>query len=302
MSYAKFKGSEQVVQIRMKVLSENLVQLYPPLPDADLTAGFEVLTREKGGKVFGKYLEYTTFYRKMEDGSIILSNDGSVYTPPDPPVYKVIFVLENGTLTGDTEQTPENYENLVIPQVEMNENYEFLGWSPEIPKEGAVERNITFYARTQYIPTLEEVKASKKAEISAACEAIIHNGIDVVMPDGTVQHFSLKSNDQINLFGKQTQLAAGATQLEYHQDGHPCKYYTAEEMQLIITAAMEWVSYHTTYCNSLNMWIAGATSKDEVNEIFYGADIPEEYQSEVLKDYLAKIMAEAEAAVSEANS
>ena len=61
-------------------------------------------------------------------------------------------------------------------------------------------------------------------------------------------------------------------------------------MQAIITAAMQHVSYHTTYCNSLNMWIAGATTTEELNTIFYGADIPEEYQSQVLKDYLNAIM------------
>ena len=108
------------------------------------------------------------------------------------------------------------------------------------------------------------------------------------------EHFSLETNDQINLFGKQYQLANGAEFVEYHRDGYPCKYYSAEDMMKIITAAMEWVSYHTTYCNALNMWIAGASSKDEVNAIYYGADIPEEYQSEVLKDYLEKIAAEGE--------
>ena len=61
-------------------------------------------------------------------------------------------------------------------------------------------------------------------------------------------------------------------------------------MQQIVTAAMEHVSYHTTYCNSLNMWISGTETAEELETIFYGADIPEEYQSEVLKDYLIRIM------------
>lgn len=297
MSYVRFKGSTNVFEIIMRFAGINLMQLFPPLPeDVDLTAGFELLTDSKGGKVFGDYTKYTTIYRKLEDGSVILSNDGSVW---EPPVYTVNFLGSNCQIVGEAKQTPKRFEDLILPELIPNENYEFLGWSPEIPATGDVDRNITFYAQMKYIPTLEEVKAAKKAEISAACEKIIHDGIDVVMPDGTVEHFSLMSNDQINLFGKQAQLAAGAKQLEYHQDGHPCKYYTAEEMQLIIKAAMEHVSYHTTYCNSLNIWIAGAEIVEEVNAIFYGADIPEEYQSEVLKDYLAKIMEEVEGAVNE---
>lgn len=247
MYNVRFKGSAEVYRMNVKTLGASMVQLFPPFPDVDLTVGFELLTRQKGGKVFGKYLEYTTIYREMDDGSIILSNDGSVWVPPPEP-----------------EPVPE----------------------PE-----------------PYVPTLEEVKTWKKQEVGIECNAIIAAGIDVTFPDGTTEHFSLEENgtkhDQINLFGKQAQLAAGIEKLEYHQDGHPCKYYSAEDMQKIITAAMEHVSYHTTYCNALNMWIAGAESVDEVNSIYYGAEIPEEYQSEVLKDYLAKIMAEAEAVADE---
>lgn len=47
------------------------------------------------------------------------------------------------------------------------------------------------------------------------------------------------------------------------------------------------MSYHTTYCNAINMWIMGVTSKDELSQIVYGTSVPEEYQSEVLKAYLA---------------
>lgn len=178
------------------------------------------------GAVYGKIEGYTTVYQALEDG-VILSDDGSVYTEPEPA--------------------------------------------------------------EPYVPTLAELQAAKKAEVSAACEQVIYGGITVKLPDGP-EHFSLTEKDQINLFGKQAQLAAGADRLEYHQDGHPCKYYSAAEMQQIVTAAMEHVSYHTTYCNSLNMWISGTETAEELEPIFYGADIPEEYQSEVLKDYLIRIM------------
>ncbi len=140
-----------------------------------------------------------------------------------------------------------------------------------------------------YAPTLEELQESKKREVQSDCEKIIYAGINVTLSDGSVEHFSLTEHDQINLFGKQAQLAAGVDQLEYHADGQLCRYYSAADMQTIIDAAMFHVSYHTTYCNSLNMWIAGCQTEDELQQIFYGADVPEEYQSEVLKTYLVKI-------------
>lgn len=240
----RFRGSDKVYQMKITVPTENLVQLHFPFPDGvDLTAGFEVLTER--GAVYGDYTGYTTIYREMDDGSVVLSCDGSVYVPPAPPE------------SSEPEPEPEP-------------------------------------------PTVEEVKTQKLQEVGEACRQIIHAGVDVFLPGGTVEHFSLKEEDQINLFGKQAQLVSGAEKLEYHQDGHPCRYYTAEEMQAIITAAMRHVSYHTTYCNSLNMWIAGATTMEELNTIFYGADIPKGYQSEVLKDYLAVMLGEAAEAIENA--
>lgn len=138
-----------------------------------------------------------------------------------------------------------------------------------------------------YEPTLEELQVAKKRKISQECETAIYSGVDVTFTDGSVEHFSLTEHDQLNLFGKQVQLAAGAEQMEYHSDGQPCRYYSAADMQTIITAAMQFVSYHTTYCNAINMWIAGCESTEEVQAIYYGADVPEQYQSDVLKAYIA---------------
>ena len=84
-------------------------------------------------------------------------------------------------------------------------------------------------------------------------------------------------------------LAAGTTELEYHADGQPCRYYNTADMQLIISTAMQHVSYHTTYCNAVNMWISGTQSTDEIQQIYYGADVPEQYQSDVLKAYIASM-------------
>ena len=140
-----------------------------------------------------------------------------------------------------------------------------------------------------YVPTFAELQASKKQEISTACEQTIYSGVSVILADGSTEHFALTEHDQLNLFGKQVQLASGVDQLEYHSDGQSCRYYSAADMQRIITAAMQHVSYHTTYCNAINMWIAGCESAEEVQTIYYGADVPEEYQSDVLKAYIASI-------------
>ena len=62
----------------------------------------------------------------------------------------------------------------------------------------------------------ENYRAAIRAVLSATCEQVITSGVDVELSTGT-EHFSLTEKDQINLFGKQAQLAAGEEKLEYHQ-------------------------------------------------------------------------------------
>lgn len=144
-----------------------------------------------------------------------------------------------------------------------------------------------------YEPTLEELIAAKKTEINSACEQIIYQGVTVEMSTG-YEHFALTQADQLDLFGLQAQLAGGAEQIAYHSDGNPCRFYPASDIAKLIEEAMFHVSYHVTYGNSLKMWIGGAEAKEDLEPIFYGADIPAEYQSEVLQAYLLQIAALAE--------
>ncbi len=137
--------------------------------------------------------------------------------------------------------------------------------------------------------SLEELRIQTYNDVSSACEKAIYAGIDVEISTG-VEHFSLTEKDQINLFGKKMQLLAGEEKLEYHEDGQPCKYFSVADMQNIVDRAMFFVSYNTTYCNAMNMWIKSAEKASELEKIQWGAEVPEEFQNEVLKDYM-KILA-----------
>ena len=148
--------------------------------------------------------------------------------------------------------------------------------------------------------SLDELKEAKRAEVNAACGQVICKGITVELSTG-VEHFSLSQTDQLNLFGLQAQIVSGVEQIIYHADGQPCRFYPASDIALLIEKAMFHASYHTTYANSLRSWIDNAETAEELQEIYYGADVPEEYQSEVLKSYLTQIAAMAEGGEDEAN-
>lgn len=124
---------------------------------------------------------------------------------------------------------------------------------------------------------------------SYQCEKNIHAGIDIRLSDGDTHHFSLSKNDQTNLNAKMLNIMAGITELEYHSDGEPCKYYNVADMTTICMAAQAKVTAETTYYNCLSQWVRNCKTADEVMAISYGVDIPEEYQSEPWKDIVKKM-------------
>lgn len=77
----------------------------------------------------------------------------------DKNVY--FHVSGGGSLEGETKQAVYDYNELKVPEVVADENYEFVGWMPEIPSAGEVDStNTHFYAVfesnvTSRIETLE---------------------------------------------------------------------------------------------------------------------------------------------------
>ena len=130
--------------------------------------------------------------------------------------------------------------------------------------------------------TVAFIKDAKIKEMKSTCRSTIENGIDVVLSDGETYHFSLTTQDQLNLTTLSAMVSAGETSIPYHADNEPCKYYSVEDILIIVTEAKNHIAYHTTYYNSLKLYISSLRSINTISAIVYGCEIPEKYQSEVL--------------------
>lgn len=140
-----------------------------------------------------------------------------------------------------------------------------------------------------YEPTLEELQEQKIREMNNAQQQSIKKGTDVTLADGTVEHFTLKDQDQTSLMGLQSQVAAGIEQIPWHNsdESEHCRFYSNADMQLIIAAAMQHVTWHVTYYRDLRIYIRSLLAREDIEAVFYGMQIPETYQSEPLKAMIA---------------
>jgi len=121
--------------------------------------------------------------------------------------------------------------------------------------------------------TLDGAKQAKLREIATACQTTIYAGVDVVDTKGT-EHFSLTSDDQANLSALALSIGTGLTSVPYHANGKLCREFTASEFNSVYTAAKNFVTYNTTLCNHLNVWIRRCTTISDVQAITYASTLP----------------------------
>lgn len=177
----QYVNEKTYYQINFKYLSDNTIQITGNFPIK--IKGFYLSRIGEPEVIIGNYTEYTTVYREI-DGGVIFSNDGSVYVEPIPVVN--FYTDIGGVLDGAVMQEASVYEDLIVPTPIPNENYEFTGWSPEIPLSGEIAGDTSFSAiftstlpQPDPEPTLEE-RVEAVEEQNAVIEACLLEMSEVV--------------------------------------------------------------------------------------------------------------------------
>lgn len=210
------------------------------------------------------------FLRSDETKGEYISYNGQLYRSEwmAPIVKQKKFVSVD--IFEITERDYEIYFTAIVNNVAVT-----IEEPEEEVKEEIVETPITTDAMVEFI------RSTKKNEMSRICRRTIEQGFNLELR-GETKHFSLDTQDQLNLMSLGTMLQS-QSMIPYHADGEEVVFYSAEEIQEIIDTANAFKIYHTTYYNSLKNYINSLETIEEIAAIEYGVDIPEEYQSDVFK-------------------
>lgn len=107
----KFLNEEESKLASVQVITEHVIQLKNTEQNL---SGFHVLTSE--GDILGKYEDYTTLYRVLDDG-YQLSNDKSVYVESEPiaPIEKTLKeIQEEKVREMETEQQSSIHKGVEV--------------------------------------------------------------------------------------------------------------------------------------------------------------------------------------------
>lgn len=215
---------------------------------------------------------------------IVSSDNSAIYHLVGYPEIPNVILGE----FADVQMFEISEEDYIVFKKALEEEKEIIDPDPYIPPEPEPtpeERE----REEEYRRSLQFVKDKKIEYMSYLCHQTIVNGIDVVLSDGETHHFTLKEEDQINLFGKMKEIEMGATRVSYHANNsdnndNRCVYYNAEDIQTIFSTGFFHKEFHSAYFESLKYYINSMESLEVISAVYYGMEIPEEYQSEPLKD------------------
>ena len=133
--------------------------------------------------------------------------------------------------------------------------------------------------------SLEELRTYKLQKVSEDCSADIYAGDTITLPDGSSQHFNYNMHDQLNL-DELFILCLVAPEIEtlpYHQTYSDSRFYDKNSIITIVSTLMLRKTQLITYCNQLAQYIRSITDRDELMEVEYGMELPEEYQDKVVE-------------------
>ena len=119
---------------------------------------------------------------------------------------------------------------------------------------------------------VEEVRTHKLLSLNASCKSTIEAGVDY-----DSEHYSLTTEDQINLMALSSAAVQDGSPKPYHADGKACRIYPAVDIIALAEAATAHITYHTTYCNLLRMYVQTLTDTETIDAVSYGMELPEEY-------------------------
>lgn len=219
------------------------------------------------------YIKYCFLHPEERTSTLVITDDeGSSFVHKD-----YLIGIKFSTEYVGTDPNP----HIILVLAQLNETDKSLR---------EVAGKIKVYTGTE----LEIAVAKKVDELSNICTQTIYDGADVTLADGTVEHFTLDEQDQLNLSGVGLELLMGEEIVSWHEDDETiaCKFYSASDATAIIKTLTANKKYHITYFRDLRIYVKSLSSMEEVNSVFYGMVLPDEFKSEVLIAYEQKLFKE----------
>lgn len=210
----------------------------------------------------------------IENGKIKLNRYKVTYTE-EIKNFKSNKITNTEVFASDENELNFIKQDLDVRQIEYD--IENIDVSDYEEFEGVAARTID-EAHKIVNPSIDEIKRKKIEEIKNECRNTIYKGVDVEL-NGSIKHFSLTMEDQININALKSQIETDILDISkgvpYHADGELCTLFPLDEFNKIYKEANYFIIEQTSYCNHLIAYIKEVEEKSDIYKVKYGMKLSE---------------------------
>lgn len=119
-------------------------------------------------------------------------------------------------------------------------------------------------------------------QISNDCRNEIYHGTQVQLSDGTVEYYTYDAEDQQNLVNAVAMIVITPDMpaYPYHPSGGICRMMSAVDILEIYVTLQLYLIDKSTKCNLMNNWLKSIDNKEDMLEISWDTELPENYQEQ----------------------
>lgn len=132
--------------------------------------------------------------------------------------------------------------------------------------------------------TTEEYREYLLQTFSDKGQQVIFDGTNVTLTDGSTKLFTYNLEDQSNLLNALFTIQALGDLtivLPYHSHAEPCSLFSARDILLVYFTLQFYSTRVQTRVNILCNWVRNIQTKEELEQITFESDLPQEYMDKV---------------------
>lgn len=197
----------------------------------------------------------------------------------ESPDMSVGYTEPGKKLVAHHEAEEEKWDYQILPGTsEMNGGKGLKGLVLVSPAKPAYDEyeDCLYYSKYTEEDIQNEIQ-TKIEELTISSDALIYEGTDVILLDGSSKRFTYTLKDQSDVSDMFNAVLLGMSSYIYHADDEDCEVYSTADIITIYSTLSSFKTAQKTYLNQLCQYVKSLKTISEIQKVYFGQELTGDY-------------------------
>ena len=197
----------------------------------------------------------------------------------ESPDMSVGYTEPGKKLVAHHEAEEEKWDYQILPGTsEMNGGKGLKGLVLVSPAKPAYDEyeDCLYYSKYTEADIQNEIQ-TKIEELTISSDALIYEGTDVTLLDGSSKRFTYTLKDQSDVSDMFNAVLLGMSSYIYHADDEDCEVYSTTDIVTIYSMLSSFKTAQKTYLNQLCQYVKSLKTISEIQKVRFGQELTGDY-------------------------